>query len=171
MLIYMSALIVNEISGNRNARDLIILVLITILSNLVISLANSMFGKFKNKSWTRFENAEKIMFMEHGFSIDYVHLENSEVRQNRRKIDESKNINSYGIWSMIYSFENISDNIINIIFAIIFMSSLFSIIIAQSKDMVGILIFPILIILLVSLSIFISMKNSKELSRLGEEMS
>ena len=169
--IYMSALIVNEISGQRNVRDLTILVLITVLSNLVISLVSSMLGKFKNRSWTRFENAEKIMFMEHGFSLDYVHLEDSEVRQSRRKIDESKNINNYGIWSMIYSFENISDSIINIIFAIIFMSSLFGIIITQSNDIVGIFLFPILLILLVSLSIFISMKNSKKLSKLGEEMS
>ena len=167
----MSALIVNEISEKRNARDLTFLVVITILSNLIISLCSSIFDKFKNKSWTRFENAEKIMFMRHGFSLDYAHLENSEVRQNRRKIDESKNINSYGIWSMIYSFESVSNSIINIILAILFMSSLFGIIIAQSKEMVGIWIFSILLILLVSLSIFISIKSSKKLSSLGEEMS
>lgn len=169
--IYMTALIVNEVSGNRSINSLIILVPVTIVANLLITLIGSLFEKLKNQSFSNFENAEKIMFMEHGFSLDYEHLENSQVRQRRRKIDESKNINNYGIWSMIYSFQSITDNFINIILSIVFISSLFSVIAKESANMVGIVIFPISLTILICLSIFISLYNSKKLSKLGGEMS
>jgi len=169
--IYMSAQIVNEIAGAKNIKTLTILVLITIIANLTILLLGALLSKIKNYRWSCFENAEKQMFMMYGFTVDYEHLENTEMRQNRRKIDESKNINSFGIWSMVYSFQSITDNIINIILSIAFMSSLFKIIITESENIYGIIFYPIVAVALMVLSIYISMRNAKKLTKLGEDMS
>lgn len=99
--------------------------------------------------------------------MDYEHFVNAEVRQRSRKIDESKNINLFGIWLAIHSFESI----INIFLAIIFMSSLFKIMIVQAANIKGIILFRILIIAIIVLSVYISMKIAKKLSKLGEDMS
>lgn len=169
--IYMSALIVSEMAGGRDIEKLAKLVFIAISIDLFIILLGALFGKFKNYRWSLFENAEQRMFMLHAFMLDYEHLENVEVRERRRKIEESKNINNYGIVSMIHSSENLIDNVINVILSIIFMSSLFNVIVDQSKNLIGVFVFPIVIIVLISLSVYISIKNSKKLAKLGEDLS
>ena len=110
--------------------------------------------KFNDIEERHFENCEKQMFIEHGFTLDYEHMENPEIQQKRRKIDESKNINSFGIWCMIHSMNHISASVIQIILSIGFSTSLFVTFFRQSGDMLGAVIFPLVIVALIVLSIF-----------------
>ena len=166
--LYMSAEIVNELAGGKSVGRLTNLVLITIIADLTIVIIGRLFRKFNDIEQRHFENCEKQMFIEHGFTLDYEHMENPEIQQRRRKIDESKNINSFGIWRMIASMNQISTSVIQIILSIGFSASLFVMIFRQSGDMMGAALFPLAIIALIVLSIFFSLRNAKKLSALGK---
>ncbi|MCL2774068.1 MAG: ABC transporter ATP-binding protein/permease [Oscillospiraceae bacterium] len=168
--IYMSAEILNELAGAKNIQRLTFLVLFTVIANLLIVIIGRLFNKLKEYERQMFANDESRMFTEFGFNMDYEHLENPEIRKYRRKIDENKQMNLFGIWELLHSFQYVAEGIIQIILSVCFTSSLFVLIFMQSKDMFGAVIFPIAIVLLVALSIFISMKNSKKLSKLGDDI-
>jgi ATP-binding cassette subfamily B protein len=169
--IYMSAEIINELAGARNTQRLLYLVLFTITADLIIVIISNILQRFMKSEKTTLENAEKRMFTEFGFKMDYEHLENPEIRQNRRKIDESKCINLFGIWALVHSFQQIIAGVIEIILAIVFTSSLFILIFRQASDMTGAVLYPASIVSLVALSIFISLKNAKKLTKLGDDLS
>ena len=171
LTIYMSAEIVNELAGARDSQRLLSLVLFTITANLLIMITGRFCTKFKDYEWQSFQDAENRIFTEFGFTMDYEHLENPEIRQSRRKIDENKCINSFGIWAVVYMIENMTGVIIEIILAVCFTSSLFVLTFNQASDMSGAVLYPTVILALVALSIFFSMKNSKKLSILGDEIS
>ena len=169
--IYMSAEVVSELAGSRNPSRLLTLVLITIIADLAIVIIGKAVSKFKDYEWVSFENIETEMIMKHSFQMDYEHLENPEIQQRRKKIDESANINNFGINSLLISVQSLSNNIIQMILSVCFASSLFTLIIKHSGDMFGVILFPIVILTLIILSVVISMKNSKKQSQLGEELS
>jgi ATP-binding cassette subfamily B protein len=168
--IYMSAEIINELARAKNTSRLTALVLITIIADLVILIIGCLFTKLKDYEWQSFENCERQMFIEHGFTMDYEHLENPEIQKKRGKIDESRNINNFGIWAMLNSLQNISTNIIRIVLSVCFAASLFTLIFKQSGDMIGAVYFPIIIVLLIVLSVFISLKNANKLTKLGDDI-
>ena len=169
--IYMSAEIVNELAGARDTGRLLSLVLFTICADLLIAVVGRLVGKFKDYEWRSFGNAEQRMFTEFGFRMDYEHLENPEIQKYRRKIDENRNINNFGIWSMLFSFQFIANDVIQIILSLCFSSSLFVLIFRQAKNIAGAVLYPAAIVLLVALSVFVSLKNSKKLAKLGDDVS
>ena len=175
--IYMSAEIVNELAGARNIQRLIFLVLFTVIADLAITVIGRLFNKFKDYERQSFQNAESRMFTEFSFKMDFEHLENPDIQKYRRKIDENKNMAYWygswalGIWTMIDALQDIVSGILEVILSLCFTSSLFVLIFKQSKDMFGAVIFPIAIVLFVALSIFISMKNSRKLSKLSDDLS
>jgi ATP-binding cassette subfamily B protein len=118
--IYMSAEIVNELAGARDGERLLFMVLFTIVADLAIVAISGAIGKLTALEKISLENAEKRAFTEFGFKMDYEHLENPEIRQNRRKIDESKCINLFGIWALIHSFQYIIAGVIEIILSVVF---------------------------------------------------
>ena len=169
--IYMSAKIVNELAGGRNTQRLMSLVLFAIIADLTAIIVGRLFTKLVDYEKQSFEFCEMRMFIEHGFNLDFAHLEDPDIRKRRRKIDESKNINSFGIWRALYDLQNISEAFIQIILSICFTSSLFILMIKQAGDMIGTAIFTIVIVTLIALSIFVSTKNASKLSNLGDEIS
>ena len=169
--IYMSAEIVNELAGGRNTQRLMSLVLFTIIADLTAIIIGRLFTKLVDYEKQSFEFCEMRMFIEHGFDLDYAHLEDPDIRKRRRKIDESQNINRFGIWRVLYDLQNISEAVIQVILSICFTSSLFILMIKQSGDMIGAATFAIAIVALIALSIFVSTKNARKLSKLGDEIS
>ena len=168
--LYMSAEIVNELAGGRNLQRLINLVLFTIIADLLIVITGQIFKRINDAEQQHLENSEKQMFITHGFSLDYEHMENTEIQQRRRKIDESKRIDSFGIWSMVNSLRDISAQLIQIILSVGFTASLFVLLFRQSGDMIGAVVFSATIVALIAASILVALRNAKKLAVLGEEI-
>lgn len=169
--LYMSAEIVNELAVARNTRRLTALVLFTIIADLIIVVIGRLFAKLKDYEWQSFEDCEKRMFIEYGFTLDYTHMENPEIQQKRRKIDESRRINNLGIWAMLYSLQNLSTDMVQIILSVCFATGLFTLIMKQSDNMIGAVFFPLVILSLIVLSVLCSLKNAKKLAKLSEDIS
>jgi ATP-binding cassette subfamily B protein len=169
--LYMSAEIINELVGAKDTARLTALVLFTVIADLVIVAVGRLWARFKEYEWYSFMYSESRMFMIHDITMDYAYIEDPKIQQRRRKIIESSRINSLGIGSLVYSLERIPNDIIQIILSICFASSLFTLLFTRSAGVLGAVVFPFILIALIALSVFISMRNAKKLSALSEEMS
>lgn len=169
--IYMSAEIINELASGRDTRRLITLAVFTISADLLIVIIKGFMVKLKDYQKQVFENKEQQLFMEYGFKMDYALLEDPEIQNRRAKIDESARINNFGIQSMLFSFENIAGNIVDVILSVCFTSQLFVSILKDTGSVNGLTIFLISLIVLIALSVFISLVNSKVVSKNYDKLS
>jgi ATP-binding cassette subfamily B protein len=143
----MSAEILNEIAGNRDRKKLILLVLITIGSNLLIAFISGLFTKASSNSDNILHNNESRMLNNKILSLDYEDLENPDVHQLRREIDEAARFNGNGRWKLTYQVNNLVSGTINLIFAIALFSELIITILRNNADITMFIFFTAIIIL------------------------
>lgn len=168
--IYMSAEIVSEIAGGRNREKLIVLVMITIIGNFLITILGGFLGyKFGHKS-TIFLQREDIYFNNKMLSLDYENLENTEVRQLRRKIIESAKIDCHGKQSLINNINALVNSVIDITFAIYLFAEMF-ILIAKKEFGWVLFAFVGILFMLIALNIFIAFFVKKKMSNLSNKVS
>lgn len=101
--LYLSAEIVNEIVGVSNRDKLITLVLIAVLGNFSITIIGGILNRIFGHKETIFSQREAVYFNKKTLTLDYDNLENTEVRQLRRKITESAKINYHGKQMLLMS--------------------------------------------------------------------
>ena len=123
--IYMSAEIVSELAGTRDPKKLLILVILTIVgSHFFMALSNIMNHKC-NLYRVELNNNEAAYYNNKTLSLDYSDLEQPEVRQLRRKINESAKINMHGKEMLIARSLNVFDNLFAIILSLILCIEMF----------------------------------------------
>lgn len=168
--IYLTAAIINELSGARRLSVLLVLAAVIVLGNFLISLTNGFIGRAYEHARARFSQNEAKVFINQAFSLDYEKIEDPQVRQLRRKIMESSRINSHGIQSLINSFDILTYNIMNGIFSvIIFIELLF--IILQSPFSIMKALLALVIILLIIGSICYNFVFKGRQAKLSNEIS
>ena len=113
--IYLSAEIVNEISGNRNIKTLSILVSVTVVGNLLISIIGVLISKCLSESEMILSQSESRYYIQKLMHMDYSDFENPDIRQLRRKITEVAKINCYGRQLLLKSVSRIINAIVSTI--------------------------------------------------------
>lgn len=126
--IYLSAEIVNEIVGKRTVSTLINSGSDHDRRQFFDLYYRSMLSRGVGHQETlRSEGAD--LFYQKTFTLDYEDLENTEVRQLRRKITESAKIDAHGKQSLLINLNELSYCIINIVLsAYLFFEMIFLII-------------------------------------------
>jgi len=117
--LYLSAEIVNEIVGARNKEKLITLVLITVLGNFAIAIIGGVLNRVFGHKETLLYQREAAYYNKKTLSLDYDDLENTKVRQLRRKITESAKINYHGKQLLLMSVGRLVNITISAILALI----------------------------------------------------
>ena len=117
--LYLSAEIVNEIVGTRNEGKLITLVLITVIGNFAIAIIGGVLNRVFGHKEVLLSQREAIYYNKKTLSLDYEDLENTKVRQLRRKITESAKIDCHGKQLLLMSVQRLINITIGAIFAII----------------------------------------------------
>lgn len=168
--IYLSAEIINEIVGGRTISKLVMLVAITVGGNFLISVIGGMISRAFGHQTTLLNQREDALFYKRTFTLDYEDLENTEVRQLRRKIIESAKIDSHGKQSLLINLNELSYGIINIALALYLFSEMMFLIISNKFDWIVVL-FGLFIILLVALNVWISFIAKKVMAKLSNEIS
>ena len=168
--IYLSAEIVNEIVGKRTVSTLITLVAITIGGNFLISIIGGMLSRGFKHQETLLNQKEADLFYQKTFTLDYEDLENTEVRQLRRKIAESAKIDAHGKQSLLINLNELSYCIINIVLSVYLFFEMIFLIISNEFDWL-VVFFAILIILLILLNVWTSFIVKKNMAELSNEMS
>jgi ABC-type multidrug transport system fused ATPase/permease subunit len=147
--IYMSAEVVNNITANRSVKSVMTCVAITVFGNFIIRIASAILNRELERKMILFNQNEKVAFNKKILELDYENLENTEIRQLKRKITESEKVNGYGKQKLVNSLNNLVLDIINILIAVAFFFELFFDIFTTSYDWTGILILVIMIVLIV----------------------
>ncbi len=115
--LWMSAEIVTALYEGRDQRELFILVAAVLMGAFIIRAVAAGLDRAVITAQEILENNEAAAFNQKTLSLDYDKIENPEVRQLRRKIDENKNINYYGVINMRNSVQALMDDLVNLVFS------------------------------------------------------
>lgn len=153
--LYLSAEIVNEIVGSRNKDTLITLVLITVIGNFAIAIIGAFLGRAFGHKEIILSQREAAYYNQKTLSLDYDNLENTEVRQLRRKIVESSRINFHGKQLLLMSVGRLVNITISAILALILGIEMFVLMFASGFSWLIILL-ACLIVALVAFNVWYS---------------
>ena len=125
--LYMSAEIVNELSGSCDLQRLLILAGIAVVGSFVLSLLNRFFkGRF-NATWRLFYFHHEAYLFHAGNHFQYEHLEDPEVVLARTKISSVANATGAGLSKVLFLSENVLRKMLNAIVSVALTISLFRI--------------------------------------------
>ena len=123
--LYLSAEILNELSGEKNTRTLALLVLLTVGLNLLAQLLKQALTRFISVRTALFERKFVMHLNKKILTTDYANVENSDTHMKRQRIDEMRNMNGGGVWHLIYSARNTVRNLFVIVFAALMTHKIF----------------------------------------------
>ena len=155
--LYLSAEIVNEIVGARNKDTLITLVLITVIGNFAIAILGGILNRAFGHKETLLYQREAVYYNKKTLGLDYDNLENTEVRQLRRKIVESSRINFHGKQLLLMSVGRLVNITISAILALILGIEMFVLMFASGFSWMIILL-ACLIVGLVAFNVWYSFR-------------
>lgn len=123
--LYMSAEIVNELTGSCDTRRLLLLAGIAVIGSFVLSLLSRFFkGRF-NATWRLFHARHEAYLFHAGNHFQYEHLEDPEVILARTKITSVAGATGAGLPKILFLSENVLRKILNVIVSVALTISLF----------------------------------------------
>ena len=168
--LYLSAEIVNEIVGARNKDTLITLVLITVIGNFAIAILGGILNRAFGHKETLLYQREAVYYNKKTLGLDYDNLENTEVRQLRRKIVESSRINFHGKQLLLMSVGRLVNITISAILALILGIEMFVLMFASGFSWLIILL-ACLIIVLVAFNVWYSFREKDKMGAVYRNVS
>ena len=168
--LYLSAEIVNEIVGARNKDTLITLVLITVIGNFAIAIMGGILNRAFGHKETLLYQREAIYYNKKTLGLDYDNLENTEVRQLRRKIVESSRINFHGKQLLLMSVGRLVNITISAILALILGIEMFVLMFASGFSWLIILL-ACLIVVLVTFNVWYSFREKDKMGAVYRNVS
>lgn len=168
--LYLSAEIVNEIVGARNKDTLITLVLITVIGNFAIAIMGGILNRAFGHKETLLYQREAVYYNKKTLGLDYDNLENTEVRQLRRKIVESSRINFHGKQLLLMSVGRLVNITISAILALILGIEMFVLMFASGFSWLIILL-ACLIIVLVAFNVWYSFREKDKMGAVYRHVS
>ncbi len=167
--IYMSAEIINVISRSRNINNIVLLIVVTIFGNLFISVMGSLLDRAYHHKTMQLDQREKVLFNDKVLSLDYSDLENTKVRQLRRKIDESGNM-ACGKEILLASLDAITFSIVDICLSVYLFAEMFFLM-ARAEFSWPIVLFCAVMIVLVVLNIWMNFYTRDKVAALSNDIS
>ena len=112
--IFLSALIIDELAGNRNVEHLQALVLITLVSAAAIALVSALLNKWMEAQnagmWLKVEN----ILSEKMFDMDFACLDNTHTAELLSIIRQNMNGGGWGLFRVIASYEALCSSVLTI---------------------------------------------------------
>ena len=167
--ITMSALVLNEIAGERRVETFIHLVGLTLLINAIIGVTTAFLSRAEKIGSQKFWLGESKAMLDKFLRSDFEPLESGEVLAGRWGLYHASKINGFGIQAMISAVSKLIDNIVNILLSISLMTSMIVLIATNPGETRG-LWFIAAIFIMITAFIAVSLRNSKTLARLGQEV-
>ena len=112
--IYLSALVIDELVGNRDVKRLQMLVIITLVSAAVIALGTALLNKWKETQgaglWLKVEH----IFSEKMLDTDYVNLDDTKTAEKLSTIRQYMNSSGWGFYQVIGAYEDLCSSTLTI---------------------------------------------------------
>ena len=177
VVIYFSALIINELSGGRNPQKLWQLTSVTLIVTMVLALIQGVLSRWMNSKNKLYYYSFMKMFSDKMFSMDFEDLDSAKMLDLKSQIMQNNQWNSWGLSIIKYDFHNAVQSVFGILSAVTLTFSLFT---SFVPDSAGDLIFlnnPLFIILIIGIIIIatflapaLSNKASSYWVKLSEDM-
>lgn len=123
--IYMSSKIIDELLGAKDIKRLVLLVSITIGSNLIVHLISTGLGHLKDMLVDITMQNQRMRLNEKIINMDYEYVENPKVHNLRTKIWETNNMNGGGIRALIDYTWYLIKGLVTVITSIVLVIDLF----------------------------------------------
>ncbi len=153
--IYLSALLIEELSTSRNPQALTRLVLITLISAAVISLVSAFFIKWRDTQCAGMYFKVKQIFTQKLLDMDFVSLDDTKTHEKLSTIDQNQNGGGWGLYRVIGNYEAIISAILTLFGGIALTVTLFIQPVPESAGGLTVLNNPlfVLVVILVMLAV------------------
>ena len=154
--IYLSALVIDELAGNRDINRLKMLVIITLVSASVIALITALLKKWKNAQnagwWLKLEN----IISTKNLDTDYVNLDDPKTTELLSTIRQNFNGGGWGLGRVMECYEGLCSSIFTILGGISLTISLFIMKVPEGIGKLEILNNPFVVLVIILIMIFIT---------------
>lgn len=123
--LYMSALLVNELSNTCDGKRLFLLALITVFGLLAINVLNRILNGRMNVWEAQYFQDHELYFFNQQNKFQYEHLENPEVTLLREEIFASANATGAGLFQIQWSFSILISSMFDLIVSVSLTFSMF----------------------------------------------
>lgn len=167
--LWMSSEIITALYEGRGKKELYLLVAVTLLGNLFVQAMGAILGRAVESAAEVLENNKAAAFNRKTLSLDYDKLENPEVRQLRRKINDNACIDGYGIIHMKNNIESMMTCAVNIVFSIALFVEMLYLIATVSFHWLSVLLLVALLVT-VALTIVLQSRNNTKAAAYWNEV-
>lgn len=154
--IYLSALIINEISESRDRSTLMRLVLTALISAALLSILNASLGRWKNCQHTGWWYKRSKIYTEKLLSLDFNSIDDPHIHDLRSQISQNEQWGGWGITKLLGSFEAIIKAVMTIMGAIALTASLFILQVPKSGKGLTVLNHPLFIALIAAIMLVVT---------------
>ena len=173
--IYLSAQIINEIAGGRDASVLTRLVLVALISSAVLTMLNAVLTRWKNCKRAGQEYLRNKIYTDKLLSMDFCDVEDAKTQDMLSQIRQNERWSIWGLSSLLTNFDIFVKSIFTIAGASALTVSLFTLRIPEDAGWIVILNNPLFVVAIVIVLIataiitpLLSTKSGSYWTRLNE---
>lgn len=155
--IYLSALIIEELSGTRDVNRLKTLVLLTVVSGAVISLISALIIKWNQSQTSNLYYKFETFYTDKLFEMDFVSLDDIKTHELLSTIKQNQNSGGWGLFRVVENYKSLISSIFTLLGGIILTYTLFVTKVPESNGKFQFLNNPLFIILIIVLMISITL--------------
>ncbi len=144
--IYLSALVIDELTGNRNIQRLQFLVLITLLTAAVIALVTAILHKWKETQYAGVWFKIRHILTEKLLDMDYVARDNPTTAELLSVIEQNQNGGGWGLFHVVGNCEKLCSALLNVVGGISLTVSLFVSQVPQEAGAYTLLDHPLIVV-------------------------
>lgn len=143
--LWMTAKIVDALYSGMEKRELYFLVAAALAGILLIRSVAAILDRQVESALEVLENHEAEAFYRKTLGLDYDKIENPDIRQIRRKIDENRWINGYGVIRMRDTLLRLMDSLVDLAFSAVLFAEMLSLMAAAPFRWLSLILLAVLI--------------------------
>ncbi len=124
--LYLSAQIINELTGERNPQTLTVLVFLMLGCTALCSLLSGAAQRWNDYSRSEYSLMMDKLYMEKGFDMDFVDLDSQHTYDLLSQIRQNMQYWGWGIRVVLHCFDNLLSNLLSIVGGIALTVTLFT---------------------------------------------
>ena len=148
--IWLLVRLIDEIAGGRDPQRLTTYVIALMSTTAILSLLCAGLSRWKNVQLSCLWHTQNKVFIEKLLSMDFADMDDSYVQELRSRIWQNTDSGGWGLYKLIYSFDEIVKSVISIISAILLTASLFILPVTANSGGLTILNHPVFILLIIA---------------------
>ncbi|MBS6195783.1 MAG: ABC transporter ATP-binding protein [Clostridiales bacterium] len=148
--IWLLARLIDEIAGGRNPQTITVYALTLMVTTAVLSMVGAGLDRWKNVQLASLWHIQNKVFLKKLLKMDFVDVDDGRVQDLRSQIWQNTDSGGWGLYKLVYSFDEIIQSVSSIIGAIVLTASLFILPILPDSGKLTILNHPVFIFLIVA---------------------